>query len=74
MPEKATFHFVEGLKDYLAASIEGQTLVHPDIFFGKSQKPGGHGSVEWAIAFVGRRRRLPLLLLQHHPDRRRRHP
>jgi topoisomerase-4 subunit B len=52
VPEKATFHFVEGLKDYLAASIVGQTLVHPDIFFGKSQKPGGHGTVEWAIAFV----------------------
>src|ERR1700726_3647598 len=51
VPEKATFHFVEGLKDYLAATIVGQTLVHPDIFFGKLQKPGGHGSVEWAIAF-----------------------
>jgi len=51
VPEKATFHFVEGLKDYLASSIVGQTLVHPDIFFGKSQKPGGHGTVEWAIAF-----------------------
>ena len=51
VPAQATFHFVEGLKDYLAASIVGQTLVHPDIFFGKLQKPGGHGSVEWAIAF-----------------------
>jgi topoisomerase-4 subunit B len=52
VPEKATFHFVEGLKDYLATTIVGQTLVHPDIFFGKSEKPGGHGTVEWAIAFV----------------------
>ena len=51
VPEKATFHFAEGLKDYLAASIAGQTLVHPDIFFGKSEKPGGHGTVEWAVAF-----------------------
>jgi topoisomerase IV subunit B len=51
VPAQATFHFVEGLKDYLAASIVGQTLVHPDIFFGKSEKPGGHGTVEWAIAF-----------------------
>ncbi|HEY4405274.1 MAG TPA: DNA topoisomerase IV subunit B [Xanthobacteraceae bacterium] len=51
VPAKATFHFVEGLKDYLASSIVGQTLVHPDIFFGKSQKPGGHGTVEWALAF-----------------------
>src|SRR6202045_2181287 len=51
VPEKATFHFVEGLKDYLASTIVGQTLVHPDIFFGKSSKAGGHGTVEWAIAF-----------------------
>ena len=29
-----------------------QTLVHPDIFAGKSEKPGGHGTVEWAVGFV----------------------
>jgi topoisomerase-4 subunit B len=52
VPEQATFHFVEGLKDYLASGIVGQTLAHPDIFFGRSEKPGGHGTVEWAIAFV----------------------
>ncbi|HEY2230596.1 MAG TPA: DNA topoisomerase IV subunit B [Xanthobacteraceae bacterium] len=52
VPAQATFHFVEGLKDYLAATIGGQTLVHPDIFFGKSEKAGGHGTVEWALAFV----------------------
>jgi topoisomerase-4 subunit B len=51
VPTQATFHFVEGLKDYLAATISGQTLIHPDIFAGKSEKPGGHGTVEWAIAF-----------------------
>jgi topoisomerase-4 subunit B len=52
VPAQATFHFEEGLKDYLASTISSQTLVHPDIFFGKSEKPGGHGTVEWAIAFV----------------------
>jgi len=52
VPAQATFHFEEGLKDYLASTISNQTLVHPDIFFGKSEKPGGHGTVEWAIAFV----------------------
>ena len=51
VPAEATFHFAEGLKEYLAATIEGQTLVHPDIFAGKSEKPGGHGTVEWAVAF-----------------------
>src|SRR5438105_8326867 len=52
VPEEATFHFADGLKDYLKATIENQTLVHSDIFAGKSEKPGGHGTVEWAIAFV----------------------
>jgi topoisomerase-4 subunit B len=52
VPEEATFHFAEGLKDYLSVMINGQTLVHPDIFFGKSEKERGHGTVEWAIAFV----------------------
>jgi topoisomerase-4 subunit B len=52
VPQEATFHFAEGLKEYLAATIGGQTLVHPDIFFGRSEKPGGHGTVDWAVAFV----------------------
>ncbi|HLH97909.1 MAG TPA: DNA topoisomerase IV subunit B [Xanthobacteraceae bacterium] len=51
VPTEAKFHFVEGLKDYLAATISGQTLIHPDIFAGRSEKPGGHGTVEWAVAF-----------------------
>ena len=41
-----------GLQDYLAASIEGATRVHPDIFAGASEKKNGHGSAEWAVAFV----------------------
>src|SRR4029450_11539673 len=32
---------------------EGQTLVHPDIFTGKSGKPGANGAVEWAVAWTG---------------------
>jgi topoisomerase-4 subunit B len=52
VPEEATFHFEKGLEDYLKATINGSTLVHPDIFAGKSEKPGGHGTVEWAIGFV----------------------
>ncbi|MGA0562428.1 DNA topoisomerase IV subunit B [Ancylobacter sp. VNQ12] len=53
IPEKAVFRFPGGLKDYLAADIEGHTLVHPDIFAGKTSRPGGHGSAEWAIAWLG---------------------
>src|ERR1700722_4464644 len=50
--EEATFHFPSGLKDYLASTMEGQTLVHPDIFTGKSGKAGAPGSVEWAVAWT----------------------
>jgi len=51
VPESATFHFAEGLKDYLASSMAGATLVHPDIFTGSSGKAGRAGAVEWAIAW-----------------------
>jgi topoisomerase-4 subunit B len=51
-PAEAVLHFPGGLQDYLAASIEGSTRVHPDIFAGGSEKKAGHGSAEWAIAFV----------------------
>jgi topoisomerase-4 subunit B len=52
VPEKATFHFAEGLKDYLATSLSGATLVHPDIFTGAAGKTGRHGAVEWAVAWT----------------------
>jgi topoisomerase-4 subunit B len=52
VPDKATFHFAEGLKDYLAASIGDATLVHPDIFTGSSGKAGARGSVQWAVAWT----------------------
>jgi topoisomerase-4 subunit B len=52
IPEKATFHFADGLKDYLASNLEGATLVHPDIFTGSAGKTGRHGAVEWAIAWT----------------------
>src|SRR5438552_12612891 len=42
VPQEATFHFAEGLKDYLTETIGGQTLVHPDVFFGRSEREGGH--------------------------------
>src|SRR5947207_7125353 len=36
VPEEATFHFADGLKDYLSETLTGTTLVHPDIFTGSS--------------------------------------
>jgi topoisomerase-4 subunit B len=49
---EATFHFPGGLKDYLAADIEGQELVVDQTFTGKVEKDRKHGSVEWAIAWT----------------------
>jgi topoisomerase-4 subunit B len=52
VPEKATFHFEHGLRDYLAEQLRGATLVHPDIFTNSSGKVGAHGAVQWAIAWT----------------------
>ena len=52
-PEKAVFHFPGGLRDYLAASLGGDFQVTREIFAGKSEKQGGHGSLEWAVTWYG---------------------
>ncbi len=52
VPAQETFHFPDGLKDFLAAAIHNDTLVHPDIFKGKSGRTGSHGAVEWAVAWT----------------------
>ena len=52
VPAEDTFHFPGGLKDYLAAAIHADTLVHPDIFSGKSGRNGAHGACEWAVAWT----------------------
>ncbi len=51
IPPTASFRFPGGLKDYLAREIEGKELVAEQIFAGKITKPGGHGSLEWAISW-----------------------
>jgi topoisomerase-4 subunit B len=51
-PAEATFHFPGGLKEYLEATINGQTRVTKDIFAGKIEREGGHGSVEWAVCWI----------------------
>ncbi len=52
-PAKAVFHFPGGLKDYLAASLGDEFQVTREVFSGKSEKQGGHGSVEWAVTWYG---------------------
>ena len=51
-PENATLHFPGGLKDFLANRIEGQEQVTKDVFAGRIEKTEGHGSLEWAIAWI----------------------
>ncbi|HUD87955.1 MAG TPA: DNA topoisomerase IV subunit B [Xanthobacteraceae bacterium] len=52
VPEKATFHFADGLKDYLSETLAGATLVHPDVFTGSAGKTGAHGAAQWAVAWT----------------------
>jgi topoisomerase-4 subunit B len=52
VPAEATFRFPGGLRDYLTREIEGSSLVAEGIFSGKVTKPGGHGSLEWAVAWL----------------------
>jgi topoisomerase IV subunit B len=51
VPESATLKFPGGLADYLAEAIEGKPRIADEMFAGKVTKPGGHGTVEWAIAW-----------------------
>jgi topoisomerase-4 subunit B len=52
VPEQATFHFEQGLRDYLSETLTGATLVHPEIFSGTHGKVGAHGAVQWAVAWT----------------------
>ncbi len=52
-PERATFHFPGGLKDFLVESLGGEFQVTREVFAGRSDNRGGHGSVEWAVSWHG---------------------
>jgi topoisomerase-4 subunit B len=52
-PDKAVFHFPGGLKDYLVATLGDEFQVTREVFAGKSDKQGGHGSIEWAVTWYG---------------------
>jgi topoisomerase IV subunit B len=51
VPEEETFHFENGLRDYLKQEIEGQTLVNEELFAGSAERKG-LGKAEWAIAWT----------------------
>ncbi len=52
-PDKAVFHFPGGLKDYLVATLGDEFQVTREVFAGKSDRQGGHGSIEWAVTWYG---------------------
>jgi topoisomerase-4 subunit B len=51
VPAKAVFHFPGGLREFLAARIEGEQRIVDEIFSGRAGKPGSHGACEWAISW-----------------------
>ena len=51
VPEKATFHFADGLKDYLSETLASATRV-ADMFSGDAGKIGAHGAAQWAVAWT----------------------
>ena len=53
IPAKAVFHFPDGLKDYLEATLGNEKRVTDNLFFGSIKKRGTHGAVEWAIGWYG---------------------
>ena len=70
VPAEATFHFPGGLRDYLAADIEGRgARRRPGL-----HRPGRQSGQAWfgrmGDRLARRRRRLRPLLLQHHPHAR----
>src|SRR4051812_23376493 len=47
VPAEATFHFPGGLKDYLAAAIHADTLVHPASFPASPAPTAPHAPSDW---------------------------
>jgi topoisomerase IV subunit B len=50
-PEKAVFHFPNGLADFLAERVGGIETVTPEPFSGRIERQGEAGAVEWAVAW-----------------------
>lgn len=52
-PSEESFHFKNGLADYLASLVAERPTVTDELFTGKIERKedGGHGAVEWAITW-----------------------
>ncbi len=53
-PAEATFHFPNGLADFLAERTKGLETVTPEPFAGRIERQGEAGAVEWAITWTPR--------------------
>ncbi|WP_330084212.1 DNA topoisomerase IV subunit B [Methylocystis iwaonis] len=51
VPAETVLCFPGGLKDYLARETHDKELVTDQPFSGKVTREGGHGSLEWAVAW-----------------------
>ncbi len=49
-----TFHFPNGLEDFLVKTLEGRAMITPRPFAGQTDLPDGEGKVEFAIAWPQR--------------------
>ena len=52
VPAEETFRFPKGLEDYLRSATEGLPQVTEQMYCGKVDRPGGHGSAEWAMTWL----------------------
>ena len=50
-PPEATFHFPNGLADFLAERVGPQETVTPRAFAGRVERDGDEGAVEWAVTW-----------------------
>ncbi len=53
-PPEATFHFPNGLADFLAERTKGLETVTPTSFSGRIERQGEAGAVEWAVTWTPR--------------------
>ncbi len=50
-PPEATFHFPNGLADFLKERTAGVETITPDPFAGRIERQGEAGAVEWAVTW-----------------------
>ncbi len=51
VPDKETFHFENGLLDFLRISVAERALIAAEVFSGEANLADGSGRVEWAICW-----------------------